>query len=41
MYSLGEYQDALHALDQAQKLGMDAEDSKLLRAKLVEKFDMT
>jgi ppGpp synthetase/RelA/SpoT-type nucleotidyltranferase len=39
-YNLGEYQDALLELDQAQKLGIDEEDAKLLRARLVEKFDM-
>jgi tetratricopeptide (TPR) repeat protein len=39
-YNLGDYQNALLELDQAQKLGIDEEDSKLLRARLVEKFDM-
>jgi ppGpp synthetase/RelA/SpoT-type nucleotidyltranferase len=40
-YNLGEYPDALLELDQAQKLGIDDDDVKLLRVRLVEKFDMS
>ncbi|MDR3284608.1 MAG: tetratricopeptide repeat protein [Treponema sp.] len=39
-YQLGEYQEALRELDQSQKLGLDDDDTKLLRSRLVEKFDM-
>ncbi len=39
-YQLGEYQDALRELDSAKKLGLDDEDARQLRARLVEKFDM-
>lgn|SRR5574344_170164 len=39
-YNLGEYQKALGDLDGASKLGLDDDDCKLLRSKLVAKFDM-
>ena len=39
-YNLGEYQKALGDLNGASKLGLDDDDCKLLRSKLVAKFDM-
>src|SRR5574344_439671 len=39
-FNMGEYQKALIDLDSASKLGLDDDDCKLLRAKLVSKFDM-
>jgi len=39
-YNLGEYKKSLLDLDNASKLGLDDDDCKLLRKKLVSKFDM-
>lgn len=39
-YNTGEYQKALADLDNADKLGLNDDDCKLLRSKLVKKFDM-
>lgn len=40
-YNTGDYQQALSDLDNAAKLGLDDDDCKLLRSKLVKKFDMS
>src|SRR5574344_570143 len=39
-YNLGEYKKAMQDLDNAAKLGLDDDDCKILRNKLVKKFDM-
>jgi ppGpp synthetase/RelA/SpoT-type nucleotidyltranferase len=39
-FKLGEYQESLAHLDNSSKLGLENGDTKSLRAKLVEKFDM-
>jgi ppGpp synthetase/RelA/SpoT-type nucleotidyltranferase len=39
-FKLGEYQESLARLDDSSKLGLENDDTKSLRAKLVEKFDM-
>jgi tetratricopeptide (TPR) repeat protein len=39
-FKLGDYQESLAQLDSAKKLGLENEDTKSLRARLVEKFDM-
>ncbi|GMO49618.1 MAG: RelA/SpoT domain-containing protein [Treponemataceae bacterium] len=39
-FKLGEYQESLVHLDDSSKLGLESDDTKSLRAKLVEKFDM-
>ena len=40
LYNLGEYLMAMHDLDNAASLGLDDKDTRLLRAKLMKKFDM-
>ncbi len=39
-FNINEYQKALQDLDAAERLGLDNDDSRALRAKLVKKFDM-
>lgn len=39
-YAIGEYQKAMNDLNNADKLGLNDEDCKILRSKLVKKFDM-